>query len=927
LRPVTWAYTDSHDKRATFLDLDTDVPVGRWDDAKGAHRSRSYFTYDLSATQGATFLQAHLVAREAKVTDCTAMAPVEVWRTAPITSRTSWANPPKEIERVARVDLGGGAPCPGNLIVNLTSALNAALERKDKRITVELRLPADQENDAKLGRFFSRSASVSADVNHRPVVSDLSLWNGTGCGTRDKNPVTSEGGGTVEAKATDQDKYDFLQGTFAAWPVDHPEQRQERGASFYADGTMRTQLDLSGYPHGTTVAWTARVFDRYDYSGWAGPCYFTLDTQAPAKAPVVSSTDYPEGVWSGGPGVPGKFRLDAQGDPDVVAYQYRDISDATTTVPAPRPGAPVTVTYTPDSDGPNPLRVVAIDAAGNRSPQAEYWIYVGPTGPDIQVDVAGVNLPSRLTVKSPVAGVTCFTYQIENGKEVRLPAVNGTATTPITFTSPGFFRVTVRTFVGSRMVGLGHRDVRVEDAPIVESPDFAADHNGVVGREGGFTFKPRRAGVKRYLYSFNNEPERQVTAAADGTATLRWTPTDAGFHTLHVRSEDAAGTKSSDTGYQFSVIDPRPTVYSPDLSSWPRRDGVGVPLRFAFTTGMPDVTAFLYRFDGAAEQTVEAEFGQASVTLTPSHSGKIVVDLRSRFADGTYSAVRTTEFTISSGPVVTTPPGAPQSRLGRPTTFRFRPGLPGVTEYRYSFAGGTEQTVAAGADGSASVDYTPTSPGYDYVDVVSRSADGTLSDPRKYEFIVLDTTVSVYGFRYGPDRVFGGIGVPGGIVFSSQLASELADYTYRLNDGPEQVVAAATDGVSTDVIVVPDRNGTNVLRVQSRSRDGYLSPVTEFRFLVGTAPYVTSTEYPEGGWGGKVGAPGSFAFSGGTAGIVAFEYRVNDGAPTETAADAAGGATVSFTPTVQFDNAMKVRGRKADGTFTDETTYRFYVNP
>jgi hypothetical protein len=343
LRPVTWAYTDSHDKRATFLDLDTDVPVGRWD-AKGAHRSRSYFTYDLSAMHGAIVRQARLVAREAKVTDCAATAPVELWRTGPITSRTSWANPPKEIERVGSVNLGGGADCPGYLGAGVMPAISAALEREDKRITFELRLPATRENDPRLGRFFTRFTSLTAEVNRRPVVSDLDLLTGRGCGTRGKNPVTSESGGAVAAKVTDPDKYDFLEGTFAAWPVDHPDQRQERGASFYADGTMRTQFDLSGYPHGTTVAWTARAFDRYDYSDWAKPCYFTLDRQAPAKAPVVSSTDYPEGVWGGGPGVPGTFRFDAQGDPDVVAYQYRDSSEATTTVPAPRPGAPVTVT-------------------------------------------------------------------------------------------------------------------------------------------------------------------------------------------------------------------------------------------------------------------------------------------------------------------------------------------------------------------------------------------------------------------------------------------------------------------------------------------------------------------------------------------------------------------------------------------------------
>ena len=104
--------------------------------------------------------------------------------------------------------------------------------------------------------------------------------------------------------------------------------------------------------------------------------------------------------------------------------------------------------------------------------------------------------------------------------------------------------------------------------------------------------------------------------------------------------------------------------------------------------------------------------------------------------------------------------------------------------------------------------------------------------------------------------------------------------------------------------------------------------LTEYRFLVGTAPHVMSAQYPEGTWGGGPGVEGTFEFSGGTPGITSFEYRIDDGDAVTVAADADGRAAITYTPSGDtFSHTIVVTGRKADGTTTDPRSYNFLVQP
>ncbi len=88
-----------------------------------------------------------------------------------------------------------------------------------------------------------------------------------------------------------------------------------------------------------------------------------MDGTPPAQAPLVSSNDYTdngEHPW-GGPGLPGTFTFDAQGDPDVVSYRHRfSWSDRTGVVQAPSPGAAVSLQLAPQTSRDDTLEAPPI---------------------------------------------------------------------------------------------------------------------------------------------------------------------------------------------------------------------------------------------------------------------------------------------------------------------------------------------------------------------------------------------------------------------------------------------------------------------------------------------------------------------------------------------------------------------------------------
>ncbi|MEV7501771.1 hypothetical protein [Streptomyces sp. NPDC093018] len=189
--------------------------------------------------------------------------------------------------------------------------------------------------------------------------------------------------------------------------------------------------------------------------------------------------------------------------------------------------------------------------------------------------------------------------------------------------------------------------------------------------------------------------------------------------TLWVRSLDRAYNPSETSSYRFYVSSTAPTftsaVPSPEF---------GVPTTF---TLRPDptlqakspVVGYSVHTSGgpAPDRTIDvpaAADGTAAVQLTLDGVYGEFVQVTSKSANGWVSDAASWSSSYDTTPTVASdayPEYGSSGGVGVPGTFTFASKVKDVVSYTYSFNGGPEATVVAGADGTASVDRTPDSVG------------------------------------------------------------------------------------------------------------------------------------------------------------------------------------------------------------------------
>ncbi|MEU5949833.1 hypothetical protein ABZ793_30370 [Micromonospora sp. NPDC047465] len=275
-------------------------------------------------------------------------------------------------------------------------------------------------------------------------------------------------------------------------------------------------------------------------------------------------------------------------------------------------------------------------------------------------------------------------------------------------------------------------DTQQPAAPTVSSTDYPNDLGwyGGPGIPGQFTFSAGGdADTVKFRYGLSGQPATEVPVdAPGGSATVTITPDRDGPTILTVEAVDRAGNRSPATSYVFRVRTTSPTITDGNPTA-----AYGQPRALTFAPRMEDVVQYTYRLNDGPEQTVAAAAdGTATVTITPTKPGYNDVYVRSRTAGGLPSGEGTYRFYLATKPTVSSveyPINKFQGAVaGTPGTFVFQAGMPGVTEFVYSFDGLPAQTVAAGADGSASVGYTPTTAGLHRITVYTRTADGIASE-------------------------------------------------------------------------------------------------------------------------------------------------------------------------------------------------------
>ncbi|MEU8313477.1 hypothetical protein [Micromonospora sp. NPDC048887] len=901
---TSWAWTDSRSPAKINIDQPGDVPVGIWTDAKGRpHTSRAYFTFDISRYRGAEIETAKLDVTETAGADCTKRPKIELWRTAAYTARSSWLKPPADLALVDSRQLTDRTVCPAPRVeFDAVEGLRQALAEGRSTLTLSLRLPADVERDPALARKYATKVGISIDYNFRPgVPTDLRTTDGTACTTAEPYQVIrfpALSGVVHDRDRNDGGGTDHLTVSFAVWPVDEPEARIEQTNNARDGQRVVGRFDHiypSPFEHDRTYAWQMRAADSRATGEWSPVCYFRLDIRGPATPPTVTSTDFPDDrEWH--PALPGEFTFTANGAADVVRYGYSLDSGVEKTVDADRTGGAATVTLTPDR-GLNTLRVWSLDAVGNRSTTTAYEFLAEDVSPVIEGRLNEIGVPATFQLRPQMDGVVRYRYALDGDPERTVDAAaDGSAAITVTATRGGFRTLTVTSVTAGGVEVTGIREFHLPTEPMISATVYEEwTGGGGQGIPGVFTFTPRMPDTVSYRYRFDDEPGT-VAAKADGTASVTWTPTGEGWVNLAVWSVSRDGTESEPATWFFRVWDLRPAVSAdPYRADWPA-GGPGQPGEFRFTSEVPETVAFLYRFDDGTEQRVESG-ARATVSWTPTEGGQHTVTVRGVTADGTRSPETVWTFLVDDAPLVRSaeyPEGGSSGLPGVAGTFTFTPQRSNVVRYHYSFQGAEPTTVDAAADGTATVTWTPEQAGWHQLTVIAETADGTRTGQREYQFTVRDPKPRVISYLYSEWGSSGGIGVPGGFRFDSDLPDTVA-FVYRLNDGPEQTVDV-TDDTAAELTVTPDRAFRNTLTVRARSSSGELSPETSYSFLVSSVPGVSSTTYPLGGSGGGPGVPGVFTFTPGMPDVDRYVYQFDYAPEVTVPAGADGSASVTLTP-------------------------------
>ena len=660
---------------------------------------------------------------------------------------------------------------------------------------------------------------------------------------------------------------------FQVWDVaepDHPHDWSDRGGA--AGGRLLVQLeDPSRQLDGVTYGWKVRLVDGSKSSPWSDTCYFTVDRSGGA-APAVTSADYPPGDGdhpSGEIGTPGSFTF-TPADHDAVSYQYDFYADGTSepaqTVPAPRLGGPVTISWTPRAAGYTSLTVRAIDRAGNYSERQDYTFSVRETRPavfstafqempgygDLEYNV---GVPGEFTFDATVADTTSFVWHVdEDGPSGTADAgPDGKAAVMIAPARAGHQTLYVRSVTRD---GAPHPE-RAYRFYVDNGPKVTGDINQAVtiGSSLRFHLEPRSSDVTAYVYWNEDHTSHQsakVTIPADaaGAADLTWVADNTTEDTngIRVQARSAGGTLSEARWLPIRVWGAAPMVT--------RTGGtvVGTTATITARTEMANVKEYeaILNHDDATKQVVPAAAdGTATFTFPLTRAQYTYVTVIARNAAGVHTAVGSTSWSVTDGPAVTSA-DFPATGSGRMTagTFTFRAQQAGAAKFVYTIDG-TDRSrveVPVGTDGTATTTpWTPAASGSYALHVTSVTASGTVSGETYHHFTVAADPVTVTSVS--PGRV-----TLGGVRTLTVTGSgfQTANYTaVHTSDG--SYVSGTITGISADrktLTAEYDLTGASTgpasLNVQP---DGYNEPVTlanaftiadeQAPFKVITAPTVT----------------------------------------------------------------------------------------
>lgn len=512
-----------------FNDGTNEARVGYEKDSGGL--SRSVFTFEVGKVlHGTTIKSAYFQALQTYSYGCSSRQ-YNLHLTGPISSSSTWSNPPSWKEILSSQSNGHGyrsSDCPDRWVkMNIKPAVQKAAGGKDDFLTLGLRAANEGDTDAWKKFMANGENSPYIEVVHNspprePAASAMSTMPGTSCKTSTPFPGIGKQDITFTVTGSDPDGNLKYVNLYAHPSDDTTRPVINQNLTPNSSGTVTRTYPWSLFTSGKTYTWTARTIDTDGETSAWGPagttaqCRFTVDHSAP-NTPVVSSDAFPSAgedgsVWSTVRfGTAGLFTFSPNGSADVKEYQYSfNTAFNLKATPNLADGGRASVSLTPPHAGPSVLYVRSTDATGNISKPQKYAFNVTPAPvSDSPMDVTGDKIADLYTV-DPDGNLALHAKTAGNDRfHTSMPAAYTTDTEDgaATLVPDGYWKSALITHNGDWLPGDGIQDLvaRMPDGKMYLYPGDGY---------GGFDVTKR---VEVLLPSGAPEPKalRQILAVGD----------------------------------------------------------------------------------------------------------------------------------------------------------------------------------------------------------------------------------------------------------------------------------------------------------------------------------------------------------------------------------------------------------------------------
>ncbi|MGW5352369.1 FG-GAP-like repeat-containing protein [Streptomyces sp. NPDC004031] len=403
-----YTYTNSYYHSSSFWNTkDSEglrVGYNGWDSPY--YKANAYVRMSVSSKiYGATIdtTQTHFYATEIHSASCTA-EPVELWTTGPISSSTTWDNPPawKTKVNTQTVAHGWSSNCPAASVGwDIHSTMQAIADTPASSVTFGLQAGDSSDRD-QWKKFDPSTMKMTVTYDHKPdVPTSLTTSPARNC----TGGVMGDGDVTLYAGVRDADG-GSVNATFTVTkaadgtPVTTKTVGATSGTKAVYTLTRANLHSWLGTTSPTRVAWSVTASDGLYASARSTVCVFTFDPTRPG-APVINDTagtDCNESAVAYQVGTPASFTLvpNSSGTtPDHYLYQLNGAAPKTT--------AGTTISVTP-TRGTNVLTVTAVSAGGNIGDTANCFVFAAPAATATDGDLTGDSHPD-LTAVGKQAGL------------------------------------------------------------------------------------------------------------------------------------------------------------------------------------------------------------------------------------------------------------------------------------------------------------------------------------------------------------------------------------------------------------------------------------------------------------------------------------------------------------------------------------------